>query len=306
LLQSAATVTITGQAQWNSATDASWNTAGSWADSISGTPIAAPGVRSIAGDTVLFATATGSTASLDGASPTLAGLTFDNTATSYTVSQGSSGSLILQAAGYATVSVISGNHAITAPLVLASGATLTTSAGTRLDLGGNISGAGGLTKSGGGIVRLSGSNSYAGNTVVTAGKLIVDNAAALPDGGNLTVGIGSFFTSPPISAPLAAARSQSTNAKTAFAAAVAAPAPARFPAPVARIASPPGRATSSAVSSARATALTQVAATTMQKRAAAAWILGSAAATDGPVDNRSKADMNTRIREAIFATYGRS
>ena len=49
---SPASVTVTGQAQWNSSADASWNDAGSWADSISSTIVAAPGVRGIAGDTV--------------------------------------------------------------------------------------------------------------------------------------------------------------------------------------------------------------------------------------------------------------
>ena len=68
-LVNTAAVTVTGEAQWNSASDASWSAAGSWADSVSGTAIAAPGLRSIAGDTVLFAAATGDTVAIDGASP---------------------------------------------------------------------------------------------------------------------------------------------------------------------------------------------------------------------------------------------
>ena len=53
-----------------------------------GSTVAAPGTRGIAGDTVLFAAATGPMARLDGANPTLAGITFNNAATSYTIAQG--------------------------------------------------------------------------------------------------------------------------------------------------------------------------------------------------------------------------
>ena len=86
-------MTIAGQAEWNASADASWGASGSWADSISSATIAAPGVRGIAGDTVLFATATGGVATLDGASPTLAGITFNNATTSYTIAQGTGGSI---------------------------------------------------------------------------------------------------------------------------------------------------------------------------------------------------------------------
>ena len=57
-----------------------------------------------------------------------------------------------------------------------------------------------MTKNGGGddnTVILSGSNSYAGPTVVNAGTLIVANADALPDGTSLTVGAGGVFVFDP-------------------------------------------------------------------------------------------------------------
>ncbi|MGA2256202.1 MAG: MBG domain-containing protein, partial [Thermoguttaceae bacterium] len=57
----------------------------------------------------------------------------------------------------------------------------------------DLSGPGGLTKDTGGTVILSGSNSYAGNTVVNGGLLIVANARALPDGTGLTVGAGGIL-----------------------------------------------------------------------------------------------------------------
>jgi autotransporter-associated beta strand protein len=50
---------------------------------------------------------------------------------------------------------------------------------------------------------LSGTDSYSGGTVVTAGNLIVDSDTALPEGSSLTVGAGaaSIFD-PPLGSPL--------------------------------------------------------------------------------------------------------
>jgi autotransporter-associated beta strand protein len=57
-----------------------------------------------------------------------------------------------------------------------------------LAIGGNISGAFGITLPGPGTVTLSGSNSYTGGTTVNTGKLLVAAANALPSAGELTVG----------------------------------------------------------------------------------------------------------------------
>ena len=53
---------------------------------------------------------------------------------------------------------------------------------------GALSGSGSLIKVGGGALVLSGSNSYAGGTIVDAGTLIATNPNALPEGTSLTVG----------------------------------------------------------------------------------------------------------------------
>ena len=115
-LVNTAAVTITGEAQWNSASDASWTPPEAGPIQFLARPSPRPGLRSIAGDTVLFAAATGDTVAIDGASPALAGITFDNATISYTIAAGSGGSITLQAAGGATVSVVSGSHTMTAPL----------------------------------------------------------------------------------------------------------------------------------------------------------------------------------------------
>jgi fibronectin-binding autotransporter adhesin len=54
----------------------------------------------------------------------------------------------------------------------------------------NISGSGGLNKTGDGTLVLSGENSYRGGTTVSAGTLEIASAGALPAGTSLTIGNG--------------------------------------------------------------------------------------------------------------------
>ncbi|MGO9108235.1 MAG: autotransporter-associated beta strand repeat-containing protein [Thermoguttaceae bacterium] len=65
--------------------------------------------------------------------------------------------------------------------------TVDTTSGN-IGLAGNLTGSGGLTKSGEGLLILSGTNSYSGGTTVTAGTLTVSSKNALPAGTSLTVG----------------------------------------------------------------------------------------------------------------------
>ncbi len=156
-----------GQGVWNTNGNGSWSDVSKWT--------AAGGVPGVDGalsafDSALFGSALTSghaTVSLNGTSPTLANLTFDNATRSYTLAQGSGGSLVLN--GAATVVVNAGDHGISAPIT-GSGASLT------------MSGSGGLT--------LSGNNTYDGGTTVSAGQLTLGNANALGSGG-LTVNGGT-------------------------------------------------------------------------------------------------------------------
>ena len=68
---------------------------------------------------------------------------------------------------------------ISTPVTLAVGTTLGGD-GAYAELSGNVDGAAGLTKAGAGTWALSGSNTYAGGTVVAAGTLDVRSAAGLP------------------------------------------------------------------------------------------------------------------------------
>jgi len=190
-----ASITFAGQAQWTSAAAADWNSNGSWKDSVSSTTIAAPGLRGIQGDTVLFASATGGTANLNGQSPTLAGITFNDTATSYTIAQGSGGTLRLaNGTGLAMLTVAAGWHTISAPIELDSNVMVLPVAGSRLTILGNMNGAGqSLTVNDRGTAVLSGANGYRGGTTVSAGTLILTNPSAIAANTSLTIGADAAF-----------------------------------------------------------------------------------------------------------------
>ncbi len=175
----AASVTFAGQAQWNAVTSSSWTTSGNWKDVFTSAALAAPGIRGLTGDTILFASAVGPVARLDGANPTLAGITFDNAATSYTIDQGSGGGLTLQGSNGAMVSVLAGSHTISAPVHLASSTLFSQAVASSLTISGPIDGSIGITQMGPGMMTLSGVNSYTGPTQANGGTLVVtkDNVA---------------------------------------------------------------------------------------------------------------------------------
>jgi glucuronoarabinoxylan endo-1,4-beta-xylanase len=191
---SMATATFATQPQWNAAASGSWNGSGNWVDVLTSNTIAAPGTRGVLGDALTFAAATGPVARLDGANPVLASIAFNNAVTSYTIAQGSGGSVTLQGvSGNASVSVQAGTHTISAPLILASNTSFNTATGTSLTVNFPISGPGSLTASGSGTLYLSAANSFTGGTVVSSGTLVATSASALPDGSSLTVGSSTAF-----------------------------------------------------------------------------------------------------------------
>ncbi len=78
---------------------------------------------------------------------------------------------------------------------------------------GSISGSGmALMKTGTGTLVLSGTNTYNGGTIVTAGKLIVTTPNAILDGTNLTIGANAaaIFAAPTVGAPAASGESAPT------------------------------------------------------------------------------------------------
>ena len=186
-----AAATLPGKAQWTGNT-ASWNATGTWTSTVFGSTVPSPGLRGVAGDAVLLNLAAGGTLNLNGASPSLAGVTFNSTG-SYTIAPGSGGTLHLAGgASPATLTVVAGSDTISAPVELDSNALIAPALGSALTISGAISGTGSLTISGPGAVNVGGTNSYAGSTVVTAGTLVAADADAIPSGSSLFVGAGSL------------------------------------------------------------------------------------------------------------------
>ena len=194
-----ATVSYPGAAQLASTAVVSWDGTGAWTSSSTGTSIAAPGTRGVAGDLANFATGTGGTVRLDGASPSLAGLTFADSG-SYTIAPGSGGTLHLASA--ATVTVVAGVQTISAPVTFDSNVTISSAAGSSLTLSGAVNGNGNsLTVSGGGTVLIGGPGSNGiGNATVASGELILANSTILAAGGSLTVGDASRFAAAAVAA----------------------------------------------------------------------------------------------------------
>ncbi len=193
------TVALPGAAQWISGGSASWNAAGTWTSSSTNTAVPAPGTRTVAGDNAIFANGAGGTVTLDGASPSLAGLTFGD-AGGYTIAEGSGGALHLaNGSATAAVTVAAGTQTISAPVVLDSNVTISAAAGTVLTVSGPITVNGHtITVNGAGKVVLTGPGSSGLNsTTVTSGKLVIQNPSMLADGSSLTVGSASFFAAAP-------------------------------------------------------------------------------------------------------------
>jgi autotransporter-associated beta strand protein len=204
------TVTFPGAAEWNSTGSGSW-TDGSWIGSVSTTAVSPPGLRGVPGDTAVFGSS-GGTISLNGASPSLAGITFAGSGV-YTLAVGSGGMLTLNnGASPTTIVVTSGNPTIAVPVTLASTPTIAPAAGDTLTISGGVSGGNSLTLNGPGKLVLGGSNSFGGGASVVSGTLVVSNATALPSGSNLSIGANAGQAFAPIvaAAPIAAPITQST------------------------------------------------------------------------------------------------
>ncbi len=189
----------TGQAVWNQAGSGTWGNNGNAYDNWTraGGVAGLDGILS-AGDTATFGNTTSGTAtvSLNGANPTLSGVTFDNASHAYTLAQGSGlGTLTLKGnGGAADLTVLNGSHTVSAPLSLESDTHVTISnASDALAIAGTISGGGyGITKSGAGTLIFTGNNLYTGTTTVNGGTLLVNNSSGSGTGtGSVSIASGA-------------------------------------------------------------------------------------------------------------------
>ena len=186
-----------GQASWNVDANGSWNSFAGW-DNDGGKP-GVDGALS-AQDTATFggAATAARTISLGEAVPTLRSLSFDNASASYTVAAGGSGRLQLgTSGGNGALSVLSGNHTVSAGVELAQQTAASVAAGSRLLLSGALTGSAALVKQGSGKLEIGGSGDFSGITTVEAGLLTVNGSIAASEvnvasggtlGGSGTVG----------------------------------------------------------------------------------------------------------------------
>ena len=168
-----------GQGIWGANPGGSWGTFTNWT-----LPGGYPGLDGDASinDTATFGSTLTGTASLDGVSPLINSLSFNNS--SGTIAQGTgSGSVTLRANQNLVapaINVTGGTPTVSAPMVFQDTVTATISgANDRLTISGAITGAGGLAKTGFGELVLSGINGYSGKTAVNAGTLTATNSASL-------------------------------------------------------------------------------------------------------------------------------
>ena len=96
--------------------------------------------------------------------------------------------------GLGAIDIIDGSHSIQGTIALSTASTIdVSSSDDTLTLNGVVSGSNALTKSGTGALKLGASNTYSGNTTVSAGSLYLNNSTGSAVGsGNLSVASGAY------------------------------------------------------------------------------------------------------------------
>ena len=177
-----------GADTWTGASSANWSAAGNWSGA--NTP-------PIAGDSLIFGAIGTSGATLNnnllGATNSFSGITFNAGAGAFTLN----GNAVSNNA--AIVDNAMNLETINLGLVFAATHPLTTAKGATLQVGGAISGAGGITANGAGTVTLTNANVYTGITAVNGGTLKADFSGAaapamniLPAASVLSLGGGTL------------------------------------------------------------------------------------------------------------------
>jgi hypothetical protein len=184
---SVSTITLLSN-QWLLSSGASWNNTASWSAGIpNGKAAVANFLASPSGIT------SPATITLDG-NQTAGQISFNNT-NAYTIAPGTGGTLTIDDTGDASgvnplISVVAGNHVISAPVALANGITITTATSSGLTISGNITGNGGVTVAGTGMVTLGGADTFGSTTVNSGATLLVTGslaaASTLTDNGKTT------------------------------------------------------------------------------------------------------------------------
>ncbi len=188
-------LTVTGSlavssGTWAAAGGGSWTSAANWTSG-----------HMPAGGTVLFTdnTAANSVVVTLDAAQAAANITFGNLGATggFALEPGDNGSLTLAGSGgTATVKIVRGTDAIDTPVTLLANLLVTPSAGSTLDIAGDIDQSGGsrsLALSGSGELILSGDNTFSGGVDVRTGLLDITSAGSLPNDSSLVIGAGGAF-----------------------------------------------------------------------------------------------------------------
>ncbi len=192
-------VPISGPIVWQGSLSNSWTDTTSWN---TGTIPNGAGAKALVGSPTAAPTAI----TLDGPQ-TVGQLTLSATSATagYTLAAGNGGSLTMNNSGVgpAQILITVGSHSISAPVSLAGALSIVPTAGTTLDISGNISqqtlGAGRLSLAGPGTLVLGGNNSYTGGTSVTAAgaTLVITSGSSIAANTSLTIDAGGTFVFDP-------------------------------------------------------------------------------------------------------------
>jgi autotransporter-associated beta strand protein len=190
-----------GQSTWNTAAAGAWGAltgpdafGTNWAGN-GGSPGLDPNFTNT--DVANFGALAASTiaVSLNSAAPSLLGIAFTGTTTSYSIGQGTGANSITLSGLGAYITDAGSSDTIAAPLILDSNVTATLSSGAVLTISGSITDSGGaLTASGAGTLILSGTSVSTAPITVSGGNLEVSNLASLGTGSSLTLSNGGTFT----------------------------------------------------------------------------------------------------------------
>jgi autotransporter-associated beta strand protein len=156
---------------WNGSTNTNWSTSTNWVG----------GVPNGKGHTANFVSLSGQqySVALDGGAKTVGAMNF-NSAASYTIGSPNGNSLVLDSTvGSASINVTAGNPTIAAPVTLNDDASINVaSASNTLRMSGAVSGSHTITKTGSGVLLLSGKSTYTGGTVISSGTLQLPRPSA--------------------------------------------------------------------------------------------------------------------------------
>lgn len=163
---------------WTGATNKFWGQSSNWDT----------GAKPTASDEAFFGSTSSSfSVDLGSANRSVDSLTIDSN-TAYTFADQNPG----QALHTNGLSVVSGTgHTFNIPVEFTSAATVSVASGADLTLNGIVSGTANVTKSGAGTLKLTGTNSYTGETIISEGSILLDNLTGSLTNQAGTVSLGT-------------------------------------------------------------------------------------------------------------------